>query len=301
VCISDFEAFVRAKLAEPVPVLDDEAKLTEVDAWEKFTLNRWGKNSRSFEAIATRGDLSDFIESALQVVDTKTDAQRVFDDARQKIAYRAIQATRLLFESEFEDSLQQARDGQLTRGQWAFRVRALIREFGRQAYRDGLEDGGVDPDELSDDDTQRITELIREQSQYVTNLGEQVFRSGWDEPVSDDDIIAFASMRAITDAQAQEKPAMWFNRSIKPFYEAGKLSADANGLYEWALGPTEESCRTCLKANGQRHRLKAWHRSGILPQSNGTRELECKGFNCKCNLVRVSGRARGRLDRIPAA
>lgn len=299
--LDDFEAFVAAKLVKPVEVFDDATKLAEIAAWQKFTLNRGGKSGRAFEPVSTRGDLADFIESALQDATTKVSTQRVFDSAREKISYRAIQATRLLFEGEFEDSLEQARNGQLTRGQWAFRVRALIREFGRQAFRDGLQDGGVDPNELSDEDTTRINELIREQSQYVTNLGEMVFKSEWDDPLDDEMIIMFASMRQITDAQAGAKPAMWFNRSIVPFYEAGKLSADANGLYEWVIGATEESCQTCLKANGQRHRLKHWHRSGILPQSNGTKELECKGFNCKCNLVRVSGKARGRLDRIPAA
>lgn len=277
-CINDFRAFLEERLTGKLATDDD--KLAEIAAWEKFTLNRWGKQTRAFEAVATRGDLADFIEGELAEVKTKTDAYRVFDSAREKVAYRSIQATRLQFENEFEDTLRQAREGDLTRGQWAFRVRELIKFFGRQAYQDGLEDGGVDRNELSDEDEQTIAELNRRNSAYVTEFGETLFR-------------------AITDAEAANKPAMWYNKSISPYYDEGKLSADRNGLYEWAIGATEESCATCLKANGQRHRLKHWHRAGILPQSTGHRELECKGFNCKCNLIRVAGRARGRLDRIP--
>ena len=212
----------------------------------------------------------------------RADAQRVFRDMRERVEVRVIQATRLLFEGEFADILLEARKGNINRRRWAMLTRDLIRRWGRQAYRDGLQDGGVDPDELSDDDGEEISRLIRAQSQYVTRLGEEVFR-------------------AITDGQAEGKPAMWFNRSIQPFYDAGLLSADANGMYEWVLGPTVEHCRTCLGASTQRHRLKSWHKNGILPQNTGHREMICGGFNCKCRLVRVNGRARGRLDRIPTA
>ena len=102
--------------------------------------------------------------------------------------------------------------------------------------------------------------------------------------------------RGVSDPQAENKPATWFNKSIMPLYQAGRLSADRNGLYEWLLGRTEEHCRSCLAAVGQRHRLKDWYRVGAIPQAD---LLECKGFNCDCKFQKASGRARGRLDRIP--
>lgn len=287
-CLSDFERFVARKVATDDHLqLTNDAQLAEVDSWLKFVNNRGIKSGRTFDAdVLSRVYLEEkhavayVIQQAIDSATDKSGAIKAITAIRNQIAVKAIQATRLQFENEFEDSLAQAREGQLTRGQWAFRVRALIREFGRQAYRDGLEDGGVDPTELSDDDNAEITRLIQNQNQYVTQLGEAIYK-------------------AITDAEATRKPAMWYNRSIAPFYEAGRLSANANGMYEWVIGRTEEHCKTCLAANGQRHRLKSWHRNGVLPQSNGAKELLCKGFNCDCDLVPTSGRASGRLSRIP--
>lgn len=254
---------------------------TELAAWEKFALNKLRKShNRAFEPVHTRGDLADFITEALSDKTTPDGVKAVFTEARERLAHKAIQATRLEFEEAFSDILAEARAGNINRRRWAQLVRSLIKRWGTQAYRDGVEDGGADPDELTDDDRQRINELIADQSQYVTRFGAELFK-------------------AITDAEAAQKPAMWFNRSIMPFYDAGKLSADRNGMYEWVLGRTEEHCRTCLAANGQRHRLKSWHNRGVLPQNNGHAELFCHGFNCDCRLVRVRGRARGRLDRIP--
>jgi hypothetical protein len=176
--------------------------------------------------------------------------------------------------------LREARAGGLDRRRWAGIVRSLLRRWGIQAFRDGLVDGGYDPGDepLDPEDQAELNRLLAEQSQYVTALGEALFERG------------------VSDPQASAKPGMWFHKSILPLYQAGRLSADKNGLYEWLLGRTEEHCKSCLAAVEQRHRLKDWYRAGVIPQSD---QLGCKGFRCDCKLVRIVGRARGRLDRIP--
>jgi hypothetical protein len=94
-----------------------------------------------------------------------------------------------------------------------------------------------------------------------------------------------------------DRVGMWVNKGLARVFEMGKLAGDANQMMEWVLGKTEQHCRTCFTANGQRHRAKDWQRAGIK-----TDRLECGGFYCDCQLVPVSGeRARGRLDRIPLA
>lgn len=193
---------------------------------------------------------------------------------------KAIQATRLEFENAFEDLLAEARTGGLERRRWATLVRALLRRWGIQAFRDGLVDGGYDPGDepLGEDDQAELDRLLAEQSQYVTQFGEALFADG------------------VSDPQATGKPAMWFNKSVLPLYQAGRLSADKNGLHEWLLGRTEEHCQSCLAAVGQRHRLKDWYKAAVIPQGD---QLGCKGFLCDCKLQRVTGRAKGRLDRIP--
>jgi hypothetical protein len=269
----------------------------ELRAWRRVALRKGVAKALDFECYHLGAGLQDFVRSGLQAVEADDgDAiAALFDDAQGRLAAipgravsryvpgKAIQATRLDFETDFEDLLAAGRSGNLDRRAWANRTRTLLRKYGERAYKDGLNDGGVQiaPDApLDDDDQAELNRLLAEQSGYVTELGRVVFDKA----------------KAVSEGQAAVKPGMWFNKSIMPIYEAGRLSADKNGMYEWVLGRTEEHCATCLAASGQRHRLRDWHRRGIIPRSD---RLECQGFQCDCQLVRTTERARGRLDRIP--
>lgn len=201
------------------------------------------------------------------------------DEPYQYDEGKAIQATRLEFENAFEDAFKEAMAGGIDRRRWSTIVRSLLRRWGSQAYRDGLHDGGVEGDALSADDQAAISSLLAEQSAYVTDLGERIF-----------------SEEGISVGETIHKAEMWFNKSVLPFYHAGRLSADKNGMYMWQLGPTEEHCISCETAHGQRHRLRDWHALGIIPQSD---LLECRGFNCQCQLVRSDGAPLGDLASIP--
>jgi hypothetical protein len=193
---------------------------------------------------------------------------------------KALQATRLDFEVAFEDLLNAAREGGMSRRQFSIRLRNLLTVNGRKAFEDGLREGGVEG-EFSEDDEARYRALLADQSQYVRNLANTLF--------SEDG--------GITDAQAANKPAMWFNKSIQPFYDAGRLSAQQNAMFEWVLGRTEQHCRTCLGLSGQRHRLKTFHKYDLVPKS---RKLACGGWLCDCRLVRTALPARGRLTAFKA-
>lgn len=271
--------------AEEDPPEDDKAAKAyaqddaqaELEAWRKVAFK---KHTRTFEAYHLAGDLGDWL--AQEVAASEGDKARlkaVFEDAASKLAYKAIQATRLDFENAFDDLLAAGRDKDMTRRKWAANLRAMLRTYGTRAYLDGLEDGGVDRESFSDDDTAEINRLLADQSSYVTQLGGAVFGDN------------------VSDPMADQKAAMWWNKSIQPLYAAGLLSADANSMYEWVYGRTEEHCSDCQALNGQRHRLKQWHKSGWLPQSD---RLECNGFNCDCKLKRVKGRARGTLKAYEA-
>lgn len=187
---------------------------------------------------------------------------------------KALQATRLDFENAFEDALAAARTGGLNKRRFGIVLRALINRYGRAAYRDGMADSGVDPNEMDDNDEREILILIADNSAYVSNFNDTLYGQG------------------ISDGAAFYKPAMWYNKSIYPFYTAGQRSARNNSMFEWVLGRTEEHCQDCLRLNGQRHRMKAWVKRGWLPKSDG---LSCHGFNCDCKLALTTERARGRF------
>jgi hypothetical protein len=195
---------------------------------------------------------------------------------------KAIQATRLEFEMDFDDLLAAFRNEDIGRREWAQRARTMLRKYGVMAYRDGLNDGGVviaSDAKMGEDDQVTVNGMLAEQSQYVTELGRVLKENG------------------ISDGQADSKAVMWFKKSIKPFYQAGRLSAAKNAPFLWIHNPLKRNCPTCLKASGQVHRLRDWHRRGILPQAE---ILICRGFRCGCTLQNAAGtKARGRLDRIP--
>ena len=193
--------------------------------------------------------------------------------ANQVKRAKELQATRLDFTRDWEDLLAGARDEAMNRRRFGLVARALVAKYARRAYEDGLKDGGVE-DGMDDDDLRDVATYTAQQSAFVTDIGAVLFRGD-----------------GISDAQADQKPELWFNKSIYPAYERGRLSADKNGLYEWTLGRTEQHCETCLTLNGQRHRMKDYAKRQLLPRSSA---LACGGWLCDCKLTKSEGRARGR-------
>lgn len=193
-------------------------------------------------------------------------------------AAKSIQSTRLAFEGDFEDLIEGARSGDVTRRRFGIILRDLLRKYGKKAYADGLTEGGVEDGELDDDDLTGYTALLAEQSQYVTGLTASVYAGG-----------------GLSEAEADGKPTLWFNKSISAFYDAGRLSADKNGLYEFTGDDGEESCLTCKKLKGQRHRFRWWAKHKLRPRVD-TENYECKGFQCKHRLVKTTLSAAGRIN-----
>jgi phage portal protein BeeE len=253
----------------------------ELDAWYKYVKRR-GVNGldklSEFEPNYTRGDIADtVIESFKGYKRTATGVtvKAIFEMVKDWVAIKAIQATRIDFEDDFEDALQAHIDGNATPRQASARLRSIIRKANNKAFRDGLSDGGAPGEEPTDAEQVEINQFIREQSQFVSSL--------------------LKTVKSDKLASSTGKGVSWFNKSVKPMYDAGLASAGGNKMVEWVLGKTETHCRSCSGYNGQRHRFKSWLRIGAMPQSD---TLACNGFNCDCNLVPVKAKARGKLKLI---
>lgn len=189
-----------------------------------------------------------------------------------QLQIKDFDATRATFISDFKDLVNAGLADDVSRRRAGTVLRAQIARLGRQSYDDGLKAGGVE-DGLGDDDRAAAAVMIAEQSGYVTAFLDELYGDG------------------LTDAEVEARAEAWANKSLQPFYDAGLISADANGLYLWELGATEKHCATCLRMAGQKHRLKQYHDKGILPKSDA---LDCKGFNCDCMLTKTTGRAKGK-------
>ncbi len=202
-----------------------------------------------------------------------TEAAAVLEGAKSK----AYSDTRNAFITDIRDLMKGALNRDITRTRFGIVMRGILTRQGRRAYIDGLADGGVKVDALEADDKKRFNAWMIDQSSFVTEIGRAIYR---DDSTFNPD----------------SKATIWANKSLNQVYQSGLLAADMNAMYKWIIGSTEEHCKTCLKANGQVHRLKAWERTGIMPQAN---KLECGGYHCKCTLKRVTGKAVGRLNRVP--
>lgn len=260
------------KVFEP-PQATPEAELS---AWRTCALKKW-KRGITFDVHWLRGDIADeLLETILTCQGSRDVIDAAFKVVAEQIAIKAIQATRLDFEARFEAVLQEIRDGNLDRRRAGILLRSMVRMFGNRAFRDGLIDGGVTDGEPDDEDLITIAELIRDASPFISDLTDDLINGD-----------------GISDAQAAQRTLMWWNKTIKPFYNEGLVSASKNAMHEFAGDDGEESCETCKRLKGQRHRLKDWIRKALQPGID-TDNFDCNGFQCHHELVRVFGKARGR-------
>jgi hypothetical protein len=112
--------------------------------------------------------------------------------------------------------------------------------------------------------------------------------------------------RDIIDARIDGKPIdslinrarLWAGRWKEAYQKAVVLiTQNEGGNMEWVYGDAEH-CDTCQKLNGIVASAREWGASGFQPQG---RMLDCKGYDCKCELKPTKKRRSPKaLDRIIA-
>ena len=252
----------------------------ELARWEKKALSKGGHKAADFECYAIEPGHAELIAGELMFSEPgdKAAVKAIFQHARDRLAEKALQATRLDFEGDFEDLLIAARAENINRRRFSLRLRTLLRKFGEKAYRDGLADGGVEVGEgkpLGDSDTAKVNSLAADQSSFVTNISATLFKGD-----------------GISDAVTDGKPAQWFRGSIRPFHTAGLLSADKNGMYRVVGNDGADGCIDCARLKPQVHRLRNWQKRNLILGTVGQSTM-CEGWECKHSLQRTRGGARG--------
>lgn len=199
----------------------------------------------------------------------------VDDDIEAKSIEKAYIDTETAFVRDVRDLLMSAStpNPYLDRRAFTVTMRSFLKNYGLQAYKDGLQQGGVTVDTLDPEDNLDYMGVFLDQSQYINGLADDVYKS-----------------KSVNPANAQTRAYMW-GKSLQAFLDGGVGSADKNGMFEWRLGFAEH-CKTCLRMDGQIHRFRTYKARGILPRAS---TLACKGFNCKCSLIKTFGKARGRF------
>ena len=153
---------------------------------------------------------------------------------------------------------------------------SLIQGQLTRAYQEGVQEAGLDIDEMTSEMHEELEKFILSEFDYVDRF-----------------------YRDIVDARIDEQPVepllaraqLWANR-----YNDVKNAAMRTvvlikgGKLVWRLGATEEHCVTCNALNGIVAFAKEWEASGYKPQSPPNPLLECKGWNCGCSLTETSAR-----------
>lgn len=156
-------------------------------------------------------------------------------------------------------------------------ARRLVKDAVADAYIEGLKDGGIPADEMTDDDALMIVELSTTQLEYVTDFVKAI-RAARDDK---------AAQRDILDTRIN----LW-TQSIEAAGAQGLASAKSNEMVEFVLLPgrddTEESCKTCRKLLGQKHRRKWVTAHGLIP-APGNDNFECGGWRCPHGWMPIKG------------
>lgn len=184
-------------------------------------------------------------------------------------AAKAIQATRLDFEYDFETLMDSARTDAIRRKNFGRELMGLIETYTERGFKDGLIDGGILDAALDDEDMDALNAVILDQRTYVRGFTDKLYGDG------------------IDDELASQKSAMWWNGSIMPSYFKGLNSAAKNSYYLWVIDLAKENCRSCKALDGQIHRLRDYTKANYLPNSD---RLECgAGKQCGCKLQPMPG------------
>jgi len=329
------EADVKALFKRARRLVEDGLQSQELPDPVEHELSNWQRAWIAFEPTVTPPDVAAYIRLLLHLTNGDADlvfdhARKYY--ARHYVGEGALAAkayshTAANYRSVLLSLIHQAFtfDGKtgepaISDKDFGFQGRRLISISFNAAFRDGLEAGGVKlaSEDTVDENEQRDLDLeVKAERSYWTALRNELYRKVLPVYLEVLAIQDDLSLLQLPDAEREDLRAqlaekmrwfvakndqfikrmdLWVNKGLNRIFELGKLAAKANQMMEWHLGATEKHCRTCLSANGQRHRAKDWRRAGILPQGDN---LECGGWLCDCQLLVTSEPARGRLSRIP--
>lgn len=166
--------------------------------------------------------------------------------------------------------------GDLTVAKYKADVRRLIKDYFPKAFNSGWVDGGGDVTSIADNDTAWLDARISAEIGYIDTLFEsakQLRDSGETDRYQE-----FANQKA--DGYA---------RTLDGIYNEGKIRGGKDIALTFVGDDGEESCKTCQKWKGKRHRKSFWENRGLIPGQPGNPNFECRGYNCQHFLVDDNG------------
>ena len=160
-----------------------------------------------------------------------------------------------------------------------------IRRMFRKAFHDGAREVGVQPSELTPEETLQLRQSIQQETAFIAGLLDA------------------------TEAQSKanggklgplyNRVELWVQR-YQQMYTDGQMTAKDDPKLKWVYDHGADHCSSCLKLNGKIKRQSQWQRANLRPQSP---QLECMRSAapitvCKCHFEPTTeGASKGPLPR----
>jgi hypothetical protein len=175
-------------------------------------------------------------------------------------------------------------DGSFSIGGFFQEMKLLVERELWIAFYEGVELVGLNREDVSAEERQRIEDEINNQIDYIMPFAVDI-RDGKEKGSGVESFLGRAEM--------------WVTRygSIKAL---AQIMLGQDEKLEWELGDTTEHCNTCARLNGIVKRASVWNESGIKPGNAPNESLECEGWNCRCSLRSTRKRCTsGPLPQVP--
>lgn len=171
--------------------------------------------------------------------------------------------------------------GVLDRGDFKSSMTATIDRWLTIAWREGMTDAGVDPNEISATEQLALARMI---------AGEDEFVGGFADAIKDASKANGGALQPLLD-----RAAKWASKYARA-KEMAYMMASADTHLKWKLGQAENHCNDCPRLAGKVKRASEWLRLGIFP---GSPKLQC-GKYCKCPKLEKTNEpiSKGPLPRL---
>mgnify|MGYP001443575275 CR=1 FL=1 len=153
------------------------------------------------------------------------------------------------------------------------------------AFLDAFETGWVDTQgagatyEPEPEDSEWLATRMQQEFAFIDSTFQtmKAMKADAEEPLTEDEIVSYATARAVG-----------YTASLDAVYGQGKLRSQKNKMLTLDGPDGQESCRTCQKYKGQRHRASWWISRDLVP-APGNENYECGGWQCQHILSDDSG------------
>lgn len=173
----------------------------------------------------------------------------------------------------------------MTRDQFQAAMSLTIRRGIQFAWWEGAKACGIQPSELSPEETNAMQVAVFEEVSHISSFAQSIEEGSREEG----GLLRVALRRA----------ELWVER-YQDVVQRAKVMACADRKLKWVYDPSKENCSTCAKLNGKVKRASYWEAAGIQPKNPPNPALRCGGWRCGCVLEPTDERASpGPLPNVP--